>query len=349
MRPAVILQADARSLPLPDATFDLIVTSPPYYGQRSYQDGGEHYADQIGAERTPGEYVASLIECTREWVRVLKPTGSIWVNLGDSYYSGKGAPGRTTVDGKNAGRTARRTGISPLDRSGLGLPRKTLLLLPERYRIACLDQLGLTVRAVTIWSKPNGLPEGQVRDRTHRTHEDWVHLTLGPTYYSDCDRIRLPHAAWTAKAYDYERTGYNRRASTDRMDRGGFAKAPALNPAGKMPGSVWEVASEPLRVPDDLGVDHFAAFPTEWPRRIIQGWCPDGGVVLDPFGGTGTTALVASALGRQGISVDRSADYCRIARWRTSDPAQQAKAARLPVPPKQVEGQPSLFESPSAA
>ncbi|MDH6460137.1 DNA modification methylase [Micromonospora sp. A200] len=340
---ATILRADARAIPLPDASVDLIVTSPPYYGLRSYTDGGEHYAAQIGAEQSPAEFVASLIDCTREWMRVLKPTGSMFVNLGDSYYSGKGAPGRTTIDGKNAGRTARRTGTSPLDASGLGFPRKSLLLLPERYRIACLDQLGLVVRAVAIWSKPNGLPEGQVRDRVHRTHEDWVHLTLSPSYYSDCDAIRQPHAAWTAKAYEYERTGYNRRTNADRVDAGGFAKPPVVNPLGKMPGSVWEIAGEPLKVPEHLDVDHFAAFPIEWPRRIVQGWSPAGGTVLDPFGGTGTTALVASVLGRHGISVDRSADYCRLARWRTTDPAQRAKAARQPKPAQQLDGQGDLF------
>ena len=176
------------------------------------------------------------------------------------------------------------------------------------------------------------------------------------------------------------------------------------NPLGKLPGSVWTIPTEPLHVPDHLGIDHFAAFPTEWPRRIIQGWSPRGicvecgegrrptserdpidprflasnkrgdgrgnvevrgvsqssilrtglqagqspatritgeacacpeptaptrpGTVLDPFGGTGTTALVAHALGRHGISNDMSADYCRLAGWRTSDPKQQAKAAR---------------------
>jgi DNA modification methylase len=340
---AHVIRADARALPLPAASVDLIITSPPYYGLRSYTDGGEHYADQIGAEDSPGAYVDSLLTCTAEWARVLKPTGSIFVNLGDSYLSGKGAPGRTTVDAKNGGRTARRAGVSPLDRSDLGYPRKTLLMLPERYRIACLDRLRLTVRSVMIWSKPNGLPEGQVRDRAHRTHEDWVHLTLGPRYFSDCDAIRQPHAAWTARAYDYERSGYNRRTNGDRTDEGGFKTAPVINPLGKMPGSVWEIASEPLKVPAELGVDHFAAFPSEWPRRIVKGWSPEGGVVLDPFGGTGTTALVASALGRIGITVDRSADYCRIAAWRTTDPAQRAKALGVEKPPIELAGQSDLL------
>jgi hypothetical protein len=186
---------------------------------------------------------------------------------------------------------------------------------------------------------------------------------------------------------------------------------------------VWTIPTEPLIIPDHIshavcchgrkqpgcedGVDHFAAFPSEWPRRIIQGWSPSGvciacgegrrpvverqsdgrnrsttaakdpswqainradwqenvtrlitgyacacpeptapttpAVVLDPFGGTGTTALVAKALGRHGIAVDKSADYCRLARWRTTDPGQLAKAARVEKPPTQVEGQADLL------
>jgi DNA modification methylase len=82
---AIVLRGDARSLPLPDGSVDLIVTSPPYFGLRSYTDGGKHYDGQIGSERTPREYVANLLDCTREWMRVLKPEGSIFVNLGDKY------------------------------------------------------------------------------------------------------------------------------------------------------------------------------------------------------------------------------------------------------------------------
>ena len=97
-----LLRADARSVPLCDSTVDLIVTSPPYFGLRSYQDGGKHYEGQVGAEATPAEFVDALIECTREMVRVLKPSGSIWVNLGDKYSSGgRGSydldPGRREV------------------------------------------------------------------------------------------------------------------------------------------------------------------------------------------------------------------------------------------------------------
>lgn len=338
---ALVLRGDAGALPLPDASVDLIVTSPPYFGQRVYTDGGEAYEGQIGCEETPSEYIANLLACTREWVRALKPEGSIFVNLGDSYYSGKGAPGRTTIDPKNAGRNARRTMRSPLD-YGLDLPRKTLLGLPWRYAIGCMDQLGLILRAEIVWSKPNGLPEKAV-DRAHRTHEQLFHFTRRPVYFSVCDAIREPHAEWTLKAYGYERKGYNRRSNASRGDRGGFAKAPEAHPLGKMPGSVWEIAPQPLVLPEWLGVDHFAPMPMELARRCILGWSPPRGTVADPFGGVGTTALVADVFGRTGISIDLSHDYGRAARWRTADPGERARALVVPKPPPVSDGQEALF------
>lgn len=470
----LLLRGDARALPLPDDSVDLVVTSPPYFGLRSYSDNGEHYTGQIGSEPTPVEFLDALIACTAEMVRVLKPSGSMFVNLGDSYYSGKGAPGKTTTDPKNAGRNARREGRSPLDAPGLGIPRKSLVLLPERYRIRCVDDLGLTVRAVIVWSKPNGLPES-VTDRVRRSHEDWVHLTLAPRYFSAVDEIRSPanatgradraaprgpalgpelraavrtdDGATTARGWclvgplqDAVRSavaadaqgfqvinpvGFHMRIETpernyvvdldpvvrsalgavspvavhdalaklspagsapglvaarpagvlltdvvldDTAGRAevldfevtpiateGIAARIAVNlypgratflvwdalaahhsilpqksiPLGKLPGSVWEIPTQPLNVPGNLGIQHFAAFPMAFPRRIIQGWSPPAGVVLDPFSGTGTTALVATMLGRHGIGVDMSADYNRLAQWRCADPKERARAAGL--------------------
>lgn len=392
---SLILRGDARAVPLPDRSVDLVVTSPPFYGLRAYEDGGQVLAGQIGMEETPAEYIAALVECTREWARVLKPTGSIWVNLGDVYAS--------RADGRRNTTTA--------------APAKSLLLLPERYRIACTDELGLIARAVTIWSKPNGLPES-VTDRVRRSHEDWVHLTKRPNYYSAVDRIRLPHSASTiARAQPHRAaTSGVRDAYPQGIPAQTIHRNQMIHTLGALPGSVWNIPTEPLRVPEDLGTDHFAAFPVEWPRRIIQGWSPSGwcttcgearrpavdrgpargdfngncgrtivagrstnsiernriyaerikagigprilgercacdeptaptrpAVVLDPFSGTGTTALVASALGRIGIGVDRSGDYCRIATWRATDPGQIAKAKQVPKPPVETDGQLDLF------
>ena len=413
----LILRGDARNLPLPDESVDLIVTSPPYFGLRAYTDGGDAYDGQIGAEPTPAEFIAALVECTREMVRVLKPSGSIFVNLGDKYNE-RGGPGHPVRGDQVVGFRPER----PRRRQHPGRP-KSLLLLPERYRIACVDELGLIARAVVIWDKPNSMPES-VTDRVRRSHEDWVHLTKSPRYFSAVDEIREP------PTYDGTR---GERAK--RMERGMTAGQPrhttlgttAGHPLGKLPGSVWEIATQPLRVPAELGIDHFAAFPMEWPRRLILGWsprevctaCGEGrrpvtaageflpaghgqrdasakrrrmpgegrdplsrhgetdasslrttatrtitgyacactpyvehegdeygkpwreyhfdtphppttpGVVLDPFSGTGTTALVATMLGRTGIGVDLSADYNRLAEWRASDPKERARASGL--------------------
>lgn len=414
---AQIIRANALDLPLADDSVDLVVTSPPYFALRSYQDGGEHYDGQIGSEPTPAEFLDALIAATREMVRVTKPCGSIWVNLGDKYAGSRSGP-----QGESGQRNDRAQAITyALNKQSYdaaGTPPKSLMGIPWRYAIRCIDELGLILRAEVIWSKPNGLPES-VTDRVRRSHEQWFHFSLQPRYFSGVDEIREPHAAGSAER---ARAGWK---SDARMETGNGAGNVRLaeradgydvNPLGKLPGSVWTVATEPLKVPDHLGIDHFAAFPTEWPRRIIQGWSPTGictvcgegrrpevaksldvihvqnnghsgkhlpgdkrahqlieddpihgatrtvgstsatitgyacacpeptaritpAVVLDPFGGTGTTALVAKALGRTGISIDLSADYCRLATWRTTDPDQIAKAARKPKPPRQLDGQ----------
>lgn len=338
-----IIQADALALPLADDSVDLVVTSPPYFGLRSYQDGGQHYEGQIGDEPTPAEFVDALIAATAEMARVVKPTGSIFVNLGDKYArtGGGGAGSSDGSVGRNGG--AKRgprlpagepssggvpNGSTPPPRPATvatGAPEKSLIGVPWRYAIRCIDELGLILRAEIIWSKPNGLPES-VTDRVRRSHETWFHFTLQPRYFSAVDEIREPHV-------------YPDDANRPRKGYAGNTLAPYMsgnttggNPLGKLPGSVWTIPTQPLIVPDELGVDHFAAFPMEWPRRIITGWSPVDGTVLDPFGGTGTTALVAHALGRHGISVDLSSDYCRLARWRTSDPGEIARSKQQPKP-----------------
>ncbi len=317
-----LIRGDARNLALADASVDLIVTSPPYFALRSYTDGGEHYAGQIGSEATPAEFVAALIECTREWMRVLKPTGSLWLNLGDKYSTGSsGQSGMAKLGeqyrggGHSEAKAKRGSARVP------GMQPKSLIGLPWRYALACIDELGLILRAEVIWNKPNGLPES-VTDRVRRSHEQWFHFVKQPRYFSAVDEIREEFTATARKS------GANALAGQQTIRLRGQSDPDERNPLGKLPGSVWEIASQPLTVPKDLGVDHFAAFPMEWPRRIILGWSPPEGIVLDPFGGTGTTALVASALGRHGISVDMSADYCRLAQWRTADPRQIERAKR---------------------
>src|SRR5699024_747422 len=130
-----LYRANALDLPLADNSVDLVVTSPPYFGLRSYQDGGEHYEGQIGAEPTPAEFVDALIAATREMVRVTKPSGSIWVNLGDKYAGNTGGDGvaaSSALTGKGA-----RIGSSR--RVTTGAPTKSLIGIPWRYALRCID------------------------------------------------------------------------------------------------------------------------------------------------------------------------------------------------------------------
>lgn len=356
-----LINGNALNIELPDESVDLIVTSPPYWGLRTYQDNGEAVTEQIGAEATPSEFVDALIKATAEMKRVLKPTGSIFVNLGDKY-AGSGGHNNAGIGG-----TGRGPGWYPKT----GGTAKTLLGIPWRYAIKCMDEIDLILRAEIIWSKTNGMPDSAL-DRTRRTHEHWFHFTKQPNYFAAIENIR--------------------EVVEDQL-------------LGKTPSSVWQVNMEPLRVPAELGVDHYAAFPSEFPRRFILGWTPKGycpncrkpitaiveklakgketndfgmgkrhqgigelgpgdtkynrgtwapnvtyeivgyeclcnepteyeipAVVLDPFGGTGTTAAVAHFLGRHGISNDLSADYLKIAEWRCNDEKLRKKVlSRTPI------------------
>jgi len=313
---AEIIRSDARSLPLAHSSVDLVVTSPPYFALRSYKDGGEHYDAQIGSEATPAEFVEALLEVTAECMRVLKPSGSIWVNLGDKYSPGsrpRNQPDQFRIGSDITYEDDRY--VKNTSQENSGIQGKSLMGIPWRYALGCIDNLGLILRAEVIWAKPNGLPESCV-DRVARKHEQWFHLTKNPQYYSAIDELREQHVRGGVGATTTERkaAGWapNRGTATGTQPMATFAG----NPLGKLPGSVWTIPTEPLQVDPALGVDHFAAFPTEWPRRIILGWSPENGTVLDPFGGTGTVAAVAKALGRHGIHNDMSADYNRLANWR---------------------------------
>ena len=169
-----IWHGNALSLPIPDESVDLIVTSPPYFGLRSYQDGGEHYEGQIGAEATPREFVDALVKATAEMMRVLKPSGSIWVNLGDKY---SGAQAQNFGGTSRAGDSAKVW--QQTNPKNTGIPNKSLMGMPWRYALRCIDDLGLILRSEVIWAKPNGLPES-VADRVRRSHETWFHFTREP-------------------------------------------------------------------------------------------------------------------------------------------------------------------------
>ena len=304
-----LIRGDATSIPLADDSVDLVVTSPPYFALRSYTDGGEHYDGQIGSEATPQAFLEALWAVTAECRRVLKPSGSMFVNLGDKY-SGSGGHNNNNLK-SNASSTltggrgkieasaeamkikaTRRSAPDHYNKASDGIRSKSLMMLPQRYAIGCIDQLGLILRAEIIWSKPNGLPES-VTDRVRRSHEQWFHFTKEPRYFSAVDEVREPHTtpplASVAEGHDI---------NTNRNDGGRALNDRPRSPLGKLPGSVWTIPTEPLRVPDHIGVDHFAAFPSEWPRRLILGWSPSGVCVACCEGRRPVTRVE-----REGVSV----------------------------------------------
>lgn len=309
-------------MPLADETVDLIITSPPYWALRSYQDDGEHYDGQIGSEANASAFLWALWKVTDECWRVLKPTGSLFVNLGDKY-AGSGGPGTTTKLFQTAA-IRRAEGMARYQQAA-DVPAKSLMGLPWRYALGLTCPMTYrtdtyddrtpqwTLRAEIVWSKPNGLPES-VTDRVRRSHEQWFHFTKRGQYYAAVDEVRETYSAGASERR--QRYAGNAPAADYYGKRDVMGLTAAEHPLGKLPSSVWTIPSEPLAVPDHLGVDHFAAFPTEWPRRVILGWSPPAGIVLDPFVGTGTVPMVARTLGRYGVGLDLSRDYLRLARWR---------------------------------
>ena len=272
------------------------VTSPPYFNLRDYGAPG-----QLGREASPGEYVEKLVKVFREVRRVLRPDGTLWLNIGDSYTSG---------NRKNRGRDeklpARTVGWHPP--TPHGMKPKDLMGIPWMVAFA-LRADGWYLRQDIIWHKPNAMPES-VRDRCTRSHEYIFLLSKLEQYYFDADAIREP---FVTPPRTGERRSYSPGcASSFDMERGhigqhgNFAGLP-LNPNGKNKRDVWAVSTSSFK-----GA-HFAVFPEKLAEPCILAGCPKGGLVLDPFMGSGTTGVVAKRLGRGFIGIDINPDYCDMA------------------------------------
>ena len=289
---AVLSELDAGSV-------DCIVTSPPYFGLRDYGVDG-----QIGAEPSPAEFVAALVAVFREARRVLADDGTLWLNLGDSYSRGDGSftnrpqTSHTTVNGATV-RTARgqyaSDARSAVSRSFDSMPpAKNLLGIPWRAAFALQDD-GWILRNDVIWNKPNAMPES-VTDRLSTRHEHMFLLTKARTYWFDLDPIREPHVS------EPGREGANNLRGQKEIRPVG-PNSGAYSAGGRNPGDVWTIATQPFP-----GA-HFATMPVALAERAIQAGCKPGGVVLDPFSGSGTTGLAAARHGRRYVGIDLNADY----------------------------------------
>lgn len=309
-----ILIGDAamRLRDLPSASVDCVITSPPYFQLRNYQAVG-----QIGLEPSVDGWVRALVPVFAEAARVLKPTGVLWLNLGDSFSR------------------HHRYGAAP----------KSLLLAPERLLLA-LAADGWIVRNKVIWSKTNPLPSSVI-DRLSLSYEVVYFLVRSPRYHFDLDAIREPHRSSAAKRarppLNLTPDWAGPLASTLGGLRGARAAGTPGHPLGKNPGDVWQIATRGYK-----GA-HFATFPEALVLRPLLASCPAAictacgqpwtcqarcqcgaptkpGVVLDPFFGSGTVGVAAQKHGRDWIGVELNPAYVQLAEARLAGLADQPVA-----------------------
>jgi DNA modification methylase len=287
---------------LPDESVHCVVTSPPYWGLRDYAVEG-----QLGLEPTPDQYIHNMVAVFREVRRVLRRDGTCWLNIGDSYTSTAwggsvhGTGGATEKQATNIGsfhESRARTGLKPKDLCGI----------PWRLAFA-LQQDGWYLRAEIIWAKPNPMPES-VTDRPTKAHEQVFLLTRSPRYFYDAGAVREPPAESVIARSAYKVGGVKRDASRNDHDQGERCSFSDFL-AGRNLRSVWEIPTEPFPQA------HFATYPQALVERCVKAGCPEDGTVLDPFIGSGTTALVARRLGRKCIGIELSPEYAQICLDRT--------------------------------
>lgn len=336
---------------LPDKSVQMCVTSPPYYGLRDYGVDG-----QIGLEETPAEFIARLVEVFREVRRVLRDDGTAWVNMGDSYASKPNGPlglgGHTTDAPHVAVRTAnaRRSSQIPM-----GFKHKDLMGMPWRLAFALQDD-GWYLRQDIIWHKPNPMPESTrdrctkaheyifLLSKSRRYHCDMTAIRepaiygatpSGVGFGHGFDAVTKPRATvptgWDTSIGDGAHGAFHKegaeRARRDSFKRDGSKREQAI--PGQAVGthrpdreeSSWDVATRNKRSVWTVATHafkeaHFATFPPDLIRPCILAGAPLGGTVLDPFGGAGTTAVVAMQEGRKSILCELNPEYAAMAERR---------------------------------
>jgi DNA modification methylase len=315
---------------MPENSVHCCVTSPPYFGLRDYGVDG-----QIGLEASPAEFIDEMVQVFREVWRVLRDDGTLWLNLGDSYATGGRGGGGAFMDDRRDGAWKGESKATGWRSAPAGLKHKDLIGIPWRVAFA-LQADGWTLRQDIIWSKPNPMPES-VTDRCTKAHEYLFLLSKSPRYQFDSAAIKEPatktgspgHLKAGAGSYERvrqtpSRSGNKKRraasehgvpVSDDGITVGAVAGSVPWEGTERNKRSVWTVATRPF--PDA----HFATFPPDLIVDCIKAGCPPGGTVFDPFGGAGTTGLVADRLQRNAILIELNPEYAEIARRRISDDA----------------------------
>ena len=298
---------------LDDNSIDCVVSSPPYFGLRDYGVNG-----QFGLEKTYQDYLANTVKVFETFKPKLKDTATIWWNVGDSYasngvyinswYKKEENKNKKHLHTKNKERYSDRKAYR--DET---IKAKDLLMIPNRVAIA-LQDAGWYIRSEIIWHKPNPMPES-VRDRPTSCHEKIWLITKNKKYYYDADVIKEPCTESTKQRYksgwkgneerDYvsgKQNHFSKYIGTEK------SKQDALK--GRNKRNVWTITTKPCKEA------HFATFPKDLIEPCIKAGCPEGGVVLDPFGGSGTTGIVAKQFNRTAILIELNPSYIEIAKKR---------------------------------
>lgn len=286
----------------PDECVQCVVTSPPYWGLRDYGVVG-----QLGLEKTPEEYVAKMIEVFREVQRVLRKDGTLWLNLGDSYAAGgNGGQGEKQQSNRGTRAIAGKAKKAPQ-----GLKPKDLVGIPWRVAFA-LQSDGWYLRQDIIWAKPNPMPES-VTDRCTKSHEYIFLLAKSQKYYFDNEAIKEPmtvperyNTRLRDPNHEQKRSNQGGRAGIINMKTLEKHREKYLEHPFRNKRSVWIITTK------SYPNAHFATFPPELPELCIKAGTKEGDVVLDPFMGSGTTALVAKKHSRQFVGIELNPEYVKL-------------------------------------
>ena len=291
------------------------------YKDKCKRCGAERKDRQIGLELTPSMYVQKIVEVFREVKRILKKDGTLWLNLGDSYATTSGGMEQLRDMGKDTpsyGKIKYSDGYEGVSQKGKseakkrdGLKHKDLIGIPWRVAIA-LQSDGWYLRQDIIWHKPNPMPES-VTDRCTKAHEYIFLMSKNPNYYFDNKAIQEPCTTQEGRPSAIVRDrvyGYNSKQAALGRARGG-EETP--EPSTRNKRSVWSVNVKPYKEA------HFATFPKELIEPCVLAGCPKDGTILDPFGGSGTTAEVAIENGRNALLVELNPEYIELAKTRISN------------------------------
>lgn len=319
---------------IPDGAVNCCVTSPPYYGLRDYGT-----SDQIGLESSPEQFIEKLVEVFKEVKRVLADDGTLWLNIGDSYNGYKGNQYSNSASSEYAGFRDQPARNSKFGLESKNLKPKDLIGIPWMLAFA-LRADGWYLRQDIIWHKPNPMPES-VTDRCTKSHEYIFLLSKSQKYFYDHESIKteisdttikrlMQDTRWqegsarvpgktngNMKAVGTLRKGYEHRGTGDKKlgsHSGNYAADGSIIGGGMAnKKSVWTVTTKPF------SEAHFATFPEDLIVDCIKAGCPENGIVLDPFMGAGTTALVSRKLNRNYTGFELNTDYINIANKRLYD------------------------------